>query len=70
MSTRVSAYERKGESDARRGITVCDYDDPAKRRLWERGHDRTVKAGEGPYPRFGLVCRRTAPRPMDGGGLL
>lgn len=66
----MNRYEAKGESDACRGITVCDFDDPVQRRHWERGHDRTVAAGKGPLPRFGLICRRAAPRPMDGGGLL
>jgi hypothetical protein len=61
----VNRYEQKGEDDARRGITVCDLDDPGQRRHWARGHDRTVNAGLGPLPRFGLICRRVDPRPMD-----
>lgn len=66
----MSPYEAKGEIDAQAGVTVCNFHDPEQRRLWNRGHDRAVAAGLGPFPRFGLICRRAAPRPMDGGPLL
>jgi hypothetical protein len=61
----MNRYERKGESDAKRGITACDLDDPIARRHWARGHDRAVASGLGKLPRFGLICRRHAPAPQD-----
>lgn len=62
----MNRYERQGELDAERGITVCNYPlDDDRRRRWAKGHDRAVAEGRGKLPRFGLICRRAAPRPMD-----